>query len=219
MQIEILPIDQVRAYENNPRLHPPRQIERIANSIREFGFNVPILVDGDDNIIAGHGRLAAALQLEMTEVPAIRIDHMTPEQVKAYRIADNRLNELGGWDEALLINELKALEDAGGDPLLTGYDQADIDSLMYNWPDNPINPEDEWEGMPEFQEDAGQKPVHTLTIQFYTKKALKDFQKQMGVKLVFKGKKISSSMRLPETERRDAKVYEGGDEEGGEGDE
>lgn len=209
MQIKMMPLDQIEAYENNPRLHPPSQVEKIAASIKEFGFNAPILLDQDNKIIAGHGRIEAAKLLKLDEVPTISLEHLTPEQANAFRVADNRLNELGGWDEARLVSELNDLIAADIDPIITGYEQADIDLLQYNWPGDPIDPDSEWQGMPEYQEDPTKKPIHTLTIQFYTKKALRDFEKKINTKLVFKGSKISSSMRLPPVDRRDADEYAG----------
>src|SRR5258705_10336661 len=88
---------------NNPRTHTKRQIEQIAASIKTFGFVNPILIDGSDGIIAGHGRVAAAKLIGMTDVPVIRIDHLSPPQVRAYVMADNKLAENAGWDPALLM--------------------------------------------------------------------------------------------------------------------
>ena len=95
-QIEWVPLDTIEGYEHNPRLHPQNQIDKIIASINEFGFNVPILIDDQLKIIAGHGRYEAATQMEVDEVPVIRLDHLSEEQARAFRIADNRLNELGG---------------------------------------------------------------------------------------------------------------------------
>src|SRR4051812_46410441 len=93
----------------NPRRHSARQIRQIAASISAFGFAVPILVDCSNRIIAGHGRFLAAQHLGMTEVPVIRLDHLSEAQVKALRIADNRLTEISDWDESLLAETLKQL--------------------------------------------------------------------------------------------------------------
>ncbi len=98
----------ITPYPANAKLHPTGQVRKIADSIREFGFNQPIVVDSDGVIIVGHGRYAAAQLLEMTEVPVMVADWLTSEQVRAYRLADNRLNE-SEWDMALVMQELRAL--------------------------------------------------------------------------------------------------------------
>jgi ParB/RepB/Spo0J family partition protein len=87
---------------NNPRTHTKKQIEQIAASIKEFGFISPVLIDGADGIIAGHGRVEAAKLIGMSDVPAVCVDHLKPAQVRAYVIADNKLAENAGWDRALL---------------------------------------------------------------------------------------------------------------------
>lgn len=106
-------VDSIKPDPRNPRTHSPRQLKQIARSIQSFGFNVPILIDKDSKILCGHGRYLAAKQLGMSEVPVIRLDHLTPEQAKAFAIADNRLTENSTWDETLLgevFAELSALE-------------------------------------------------------------------------------------------------------------
>jgi ParB-like chromosome segregation protein Spo0J len=94
--IEMWPLERLVPYERNPRTHSPEQVTRIAASIEQFGFNNPLLVDSQDGIIAGHGRLLAARQLGLGEVPVIVLDHLTDAQRRAYVIADNKLAELGG---------------------------------------------------------------------------------------------------------------------------
>ncbi len=93
----------------NPRIHTKKQIGQIANSIEAFGFNVPILVDRDGKVIAGHGRLLGCLDLGWTEVPTIRLDHLSKAQARAFMIADNRLTEIATWDDGLLALHLKEL--------------------------------------------------------------------------------------------------------------
>ena len=114
------------------------------------------------------------------------------------------------------MQELQAVTAEDYDIEVTGYTQADLDALQYNWPDNPINVDEEWKGMPEYQEDPGEKPIHVVTVNIYTKEALKEFEEKMGDAFVYKGDKVSSSMRLPATGRRDADEYVG---EGDDGDE
>lgn len=105
LKIEYLPIDSLQAYENNARKHGDEDVGAIAASIREFGFDDPIGI-WHDTIVEGHGRLLAAKQLGMTEVPVIRLDHLTDEQRRAYALAHNRTAELSGWDFAIRDEEL-----------------------------------------------------------------------------------------------------------------
>lgn len=111
MQIEVtyLPIFSVKPYEKNPRRNDDA-VDAVAASIREFGFKVPIVVDKDGIIIAGHTRYKAAVKLGLCEVPCVKAEHLTPKQVKAYRLADNKTGELAEWDSALLNFELSSLE-------------------------------------------------------------------------------------------------------------
>lgn len=116
----------------NARTHSRKQVQQIAASIREFGFVNPVLVDDEDRVIAGHGRLEAAKQLGLPEVPVIRLDHLTPEQRRAYVIADNRLAELSKWDDATLAAELLELSalDLSFDLEIIGFDTGDLERLI-----------------------------------------------------------------------------------------
>lgn len=108
MQIEQVRLEDIKPYENNPRLNDGA-VEAVANSIREFGFKNPIIVDADNVIVAGHTRYKAAQALGLQQVPAIRADDLTPEQVRAFRLADNKTAELAEWDLPLLDIELDKL--------------------------------------------------------------------------------------------------------------
>ncbi|PJI86338.1 ParB-like nuclease family protein [Yoonia maricola] len=110
-QIKHLPIDALSPYANNPRTHSNQQVRQIADSIEEFGWTNPVLIDADNGIIAGHERIAAAKLLGMSDVPVMRVDHLTDAQKRAYIIADNKLAENAGWDDELLVIELQALSD------------------------------------------------------------------------------------------------------------
>jgi hypothetical protein len=125
----------------NARTHPKRQVEQIAASIREFGFANPILVDDEDRIIAGHGRLLAAKALGMTEVPTIALPHLTEAQQRALRLADNRIALGAGWDLDLLKLELGELAvlDVDLDLALTGFSSGEIDVILKG----PADPDDE----------------------------------------------------------------------------
>jgi DNA modification methylase len=130
LAIEHRPIEALIPYARNARTHSEAQVALIAGSIREFGFTNPVLVDGDDGIIAGHGRVMAARQLGLASVPVIELGHLTPAQKQAYVLADNRLAEQAGWDRDLLALELGELEDLGVDLLTLGFEAGEIDDLL-----------------------------------------------------------------------------------------
>lgn len=132
LQIEYLPIATIKPYEQNPKIHKSKQVAQIAKSITQFNFNNPILIDEKNTIIGGHGRLLAAQQLGLTEVPVIKLIHLSEAQKRAYRIADNKLTENGQWDVDLLKLEFCELEKLELDFSLdiTGFDMADIDVIL-----------------------------------------------------------------------------------------
>lgn len=117
-------------YARNPRTHSAEQVAKIAASLVEYGWTNPLLVDGDNGLIAGHGRLAAAHQLGFTQVPVIELRHLSPTQKRAYVLADNRLALDAGWDEAMLALELIELSEAGVDLTLTGFDDEQVAQLL-----------------------------------------------------------------------------------------
>jgi ParB-like chromosome segregation protein Spo0J len=129
-QIEQWDVARLKPYANNARTHSDDQIAKIAASLVEYGWTAPVMVADDGEIVAGHGRLLAAQHLGLNEVPIIQLSHLTPEQVRAYRIADNRLSELSGWDDELLAAELHTLNAAGFDLGLTGFEGEDLDRLL-----------------------------------------------------------------------------------------
>ncbi len=108
MEIRTLPISELKPYERNPRKNN-NAVDAVANSIRTFGFKVPIVIDADNVIVCGHTRYKAALKLGLDSVPCIVADDLSPEQVKAFRLVDNKTAELAEWDGALLADELKSL--------------------------------------------------------------------------------------------------------------
>lgn len=113
--------ETLKPYENNPRQHSEAQLDRLVRSIKEFGFTNPILVDDDCNVIAGHGRLLAAELMGLQRVPTITLGHLSPEQRRAYVIADNQLALNSTWDDDVLQAELQALGEAGYDLTLLGW--------------------------------------------------------------------------------------------------
>ncbi len=127
--IEYISVDKLIPYANNARTHSDEQVAQIAASIREFGFNNPILIAGDDTIIAGHGRVMAARKLNLPEVPCRRLEHLSKRQQKAYILADNKLALNAGWENNLLSLELTELADSGFDITLTGFTQEEMDAL------------------------------------------------------------------------------------------
>lgn len=129
-RIEWRRLDSLSAPDRNPRTHSARQIEQIAASIREFGFNNPILIDETSRILAGNGRAEAAKKLGLKEVPTLLIGHMTAAQKRAYVIADNRIAEKAGWDHSLLSLELEELQTLGFEVELTGFSTAEIDLMQ-----------------------------------------------------------------------------------------
>lgn len=119
--IEQVETNKLKPYDKNPRTHSATQIERLVESLKEFGFTNPILIDEKFNIIAGHGRLEAAKILGLETVPTIKLDHLSPEQRRAYVIADNQLALNAAWDDELLQSELNALSEIGYDLTLLGW--------------------------------------------------------------------------------------------------
>lgn len=126
-RLEMWPLQRLRPYERNARTHSDAQVQQIAASMREFGFTAPILVDSTDGILAGHGRLAAAKLLGLSEAPVVVLDHLTPEQRRQYVLADNKLAENAGWDLELLAQELAAVEI---DPAVLGFGEEDLARLQ-----------------------------------------------------------------------------------------
>ena len=132
LAIQYCPPGELRAAARCARTHSRKQLAQIAASIRQFGFVSPILVDARGEVVAGHGRLEAAKSLKLESVPTVRLDHLSEAQLRAYRIADNRLAELAGWDANLLALELGELAtlDIGCELEVTGFETGDIDRLL-----------------------------------------------------------------------------------------
>ena len=159
MKIVMTPVEKLVPYVKNTRTHSDEQVAQVMASMKEFGFTNPILVDGENVIIAGHGRLLAAQRLGMAEVPCIQLSHLSESQKKAYIIADNKLALNAGWDNELLALELGDLKDEGFDLTLTGFNDDELAALMVpeviegltdeddvpEIPDNPVTVEgDVW---------------------------------------------------------------------------
>ena len=130
MKIEQIPTDDLIPYARNTRTHSPEQVAQIAGSIREFGFTNPVLIDAENGIIAGHGRVMAASKLGLAKVPCIRLAHLTDTQKRAYIIADNKLALNAGWDEEMLGLELADLREADFDLDVLGFDNFAIEQFL-----------------------------------------------------------------------------------------
>lgn len=157
LHVEYRQVEALIPYARNPRTHSDAQIAKIAASIAEFGFTNPILVDGANGIIAGHGRLAAARRLGLEQVPVIELAHLTPAQKRALVLADNRLALDAGWDEELLALELAELSEAGYDLALTGFEGTEIEALLADATvDDQSEPEAE---SPDAADDVPEAPI------------------------------------------------------------
>lgn len=138
LAIEYLPLAQLSPYARNSRTHSTEQVQALANSIRRFGFNNPVLIDADGTIVAGHGRVQAATLAGLETVPCIRLAHLSDDERRAYVIADNRLGELSGWDMATLASEVEDLlmdGDLGLDLTDLGFDDDAFAGIAAHLPD------------------------------------------------------------------------------------
>lgn len=131
-QLTMVPIDDLIPYANNAKKHGVKQINQIRASLREFGFVTPVLIDFDNNIIAGHGRVEAARAEGMSEVPCVLVTNLTEAQRKAYILADNRLSETAAWDTELLKIELEGLEALDFDTGIAGFDADSLREIQLN---------------------------------------------------------------------------------------
>ena len=146
LEVEYLDPGRLMPWARNARTHSKKQIRQIADSIAEFGFTNPVLIDCENTILAGHGRVKAAGLLQLREVPCVRLEHMTPSQKRAYVLADNKLALNAGWDDSLLGEELQALLeiDLDFDIGITGFSIPEIDKLIDGLvPEEPGDPEDD----------------------------------------------------------------------------
>ena len=152
MKVVLKKVEDLKPYGKNQKKHPDEQIEKIANSIREFGFNQPLVVDSNNEIIVGHGRYLGAIKAELEEVPCVVATELTKTQIKAYRIADNKLNE-SEWDFSLLREELQELQDENFNLDLTGFDS----DMALNFDKTDVDLDD-------FFEDAKEKEKVSKTF-------------------------------------------------------
>ena len=175
MELKQVDVNSLKAYPENARTHNDKQVAQIAESIKEFGFCAPCLVDEKGVLIAGHGRVMAAQTLGLKTIPTISIEHLTPEQVKAYRLADNQLALNSDWDLELLGLELSQLQEIDLDISVIGFNDAQVTSIL-SVSEFPVDASKEWEGMPEYiHEDK--TAYRSLIIHFADQNAVDKFTK------------------------------------------
>ena len=131
-QIEQVPLARLTACKGNARTHSPKQLRQIGASLKRFGFIVPVLVNAENEIVAGHGRVEAAKLLGLKEVPALRLNHLSAAEQRAFAIADNRLAELAEWDRDALAIELQSLIQLNFDVEVTGFEMGDIELILHH---------------------------------------------------------------------------------------
>ena len=173
MNIVNMPIGDLVPYENNTKIHPPEQVDHIVNSITRFGWQQPIVVDRNNVVIIGHGRLLAAKQMGLQEVPVVHADELSEEDAQALRLADNKLNE-SPWDFGKLEQELAELEIAGIDMAQFGFDEL-------NGGGNPIP--DNLDSEDEYSPDApiaGKLTFHNYAEYAQHEQEMKDFADECG---------------------------------------
>ena len=129
-QMQLVDINKLIPYVNNARTHSPEQITKLRSSLREFGFVSPVIIDREYNVLAGHGRIAAAKEEGIAEVPCVFVEHLSEAQKKAYILADNRMSLDAGWDDELLKVEMASLQEMGFDVGMTGFDESELADLF-----------------------------------------------------------------------------------------
>lgn len=189
MKIEFIDISQIKPYEKNPRKIPEEAIQMVANSIKKFGWQQPIVVDKQFIIVVGHTRFEASKLLNLKEVP-IQIADLDEEKAKAYRIADNKLNSKTYWDYSYLTEELKELMNTKTDLESLGFDKSELDSLLdYHEMDSKFNADEHWQDMPSFEHDDI-APFKSLIVHFPTEENLREFLHKINQEITDKTKYI-----------------------------
>ena len=158
-EIETWPLERLRPYDKNAKMHGEEQVAKIASSMAKFGWTVPCLVADDGELIAGHGRILAATLLGLKEAPVIRLGHLDEAERRAYRIADNKLKELGDWDDAILSEEIANLLAEDFDLDLLGFADEELEALL-------ADPEDPGHGGSfEGEDDIPDPPAKPVSIE------------------------------------------------------
>lgn len=191
-------VDDLIPYARNARTHSDEQVAQLAASIKEWGWTTPVLVDEDGEIIAGHGRVMAARKLGIEEVPTMTATGWTKAQKQAYVLADNQLPQNAGWDIDLLKVEMQDLSGEGFDLSLIGFDDGAIMNLALPVEEGQTNADEEWEGMPEFEQDDKTSFRHVI-VHFENNDDLTEFFSIIGQSHTDKTK----SIWFPEQENMD----------------
>ena len=189
MKIEFIDISQIKPYEKNPRKISEDAVKLVANSIKKFGWQQPIVVDKKFVIIVGHTRFEASKLLNLKEVP-IQIAELDDDKAKAYRIADNKLNSKTYWDYSYLTEELQELMNSKTDLESLGFDKSELDSLLdYHEMESKFNPEEHWDNKPSYEHDDI-APYKSLIIHFPKEENLSEFLDKIGQEITDKTKYI-----------------------------
>lgn len=187
LKVETWSTDKVKPYKNNPRQIPQSAVDKVAASLKEFGWRQPIVVDKQGVIVVGHTRWMGAQALGMESVPVHVAKNLTAKQIKAYRIADNRVGEDSAWDTDLLKIELEDLTEGGFEPVSMGFEEVEGLQMLAGEGEN--DPEAEWQGMPEFnQPDA--TAHRQIIINFKDDEAVDEFAKLIGQEITPKARSI-----------------------------
>tara|TARA_R110000796_G_scaffold39851_2_gene99086 strand:- start:505 stop:1152 length:648 start_codon:yes stop_codon:yes gene_type:complete len=197
-KIERRKVDDLIPYARNARTHSDEQVAQLAASIKEWGWTTPVLIDEDGEIIAGHGRVMAARKLGIEEVPTMTATGWTKAQKQAYVLADNQLPQNAGWDMDLLKVEMQDLSGEGFDLSLIGFDDGAIMNLALPVEEGQTNADEEWEGMPEFEQDDKTSFRHVI-VHFENNDDLTEFFSIIGQSHTDKTK----SIWFPEQENMD----------------
>ncbi|KGK88027.1 DNA modification methylase [Clostridium sp. HMP27] len=209
MELQLVSIEKIKPYENNPR-HNDDAVDKVAESIREFGFKVPIIVDKDNIIIAGHTRYKAAKKLELKEVPVIKAEDLTVEQVKAFRIMDNKSSELATWDYEALLQEMEGLKIADYNLELTGFELNEVESLMDEYNPKEIEEDEDFNIEEQLENiDTPKSKRGDIWLLGKHKLACGDSTLKEDIDLLMDGKKASMAFTDPPYNV----AYEGGTED------
>ena len=185
MKIEQMAVEKLIPYARNPRRNEGVPVAKVKASLKEYGWQQPIVIDREGVIIVGHTRYQAALELGMKEVPVHIATGLTPAQIKAYRIADNRTGSEATWDYELLSLELDDLKTLDCDLELTGFDAAELAGILLERQDGENDPDAEWQGMPEFdQEDK--TAFRTIPVHFKDQEGVDEFARLIAQKITDK---------------------------------
>lgn len=204
--IELMNVESLNPYKNNSRVHSDKQVQQIVNSIKEFGFTIPVLIDETNMIIAGHGRVMAAQKMQLEQVPAIVASGWTDEMKRAYVIADNKLTENSTWDEELLKSEIKQLEFDNYNLDFLGFDVDELTDLFLDKEFGKTDALEEWTDMPEYE---GLEPCYKkVVVSFDDEESFNAFFELVGQPHTEKTK----SIWFPEKEKRNLKDLEWADE-------